>query len=60
MKHFGVSLWAATRILQRFREKGFIKYSRDYKKHVVVDVSPEFISFISKWYNLLYLSPSNS
>ncbi len=60
MKHFGIGLWAATRILQRLREKDFIKYSRDYKKHIVVDISPEFISFISKWYNLLYLSPSNS
>ena len=58
IERYGVGMRAAARILQRLREKGFIKYSRDYKRRIVVDVSPEFISFVSKWYNLLYRSPS--
>ena len=58
MEQFGVGLRAAALVLQRLREKGIIKYSRDYKKRYTVDVSPDFISFISKWYNLLYRSPS--
>lgn len=57
MEKYGVKLRTAARIVENLKSKGFVMYRRS-KRRIIVDVSPEFIAFISKYYSLIMNSLS--